>query len=160
MKKVKIQKNRGFVILFAMMISSIILMIALGVTNIATNEIKFSSSAKNTNDAFFAADTGAECALMNDKSTGTSFPVGTQEGEQNVSCSGNSIKTIKINNSWTFDIVSFESTWCAKVKVSKETLENNLVRTTIISKGYNIGKIGNDCIQIENSVERQIELTY
>ena len=41
--------------------------------NISLKEIKFGTSARDTNDAFFAADTGAECALFNDKSTQTNF---------------------------------------------------------------------------------------
>ena len=63
----KIKKNKGFVILFAVMLSSIFLAIALGVSNIAFREVTFGTSAKDANDAFFAADVGAECALFNDK---------------------------------------------------------------------------------------------
>ena len=70
----QIKNNRGFVILFAVTLASILLTISLGVSNIALREIKFSTSAKDTNDAFFAADTGTECALFNDKPP-TRFPV-------------------------------------------------------------------------------------
>ena len=65
----------GFVILFAVTLSSILLAIALGVSNIALKEINFSTSAKNTNDAFVSADVGAECALYNDKSIINKFPL-------------------------------------------------------------------------------------
>ena len=47
----KIKKNRGFVILFAVTLSSILLAIALGVANIALKEIRFGTSAKDTNEA-------------------------------------------------------------------------------------------------------------
>src|SRR3989344_7795571 len=76
----------GFVILFAVMISSIILAIALGVSNIAFKEIKFSTSVKDTNDAFFAADTGLECALFNDKTGGDSFA--EEDGSGTIACEG------------------------------------------------------------------------
>ena len=60
----KLKNKKGFVILFAVTLSAILLSIALGVSNIAFNEAKFSTSVKNTNDAFFAADVGAEQALF------------------------------------------------------------------------------------------------
>src|SRR3989338_10209048 len=76
----------GFVILFAVMISSIILAIALGVANIALKEIKFSASVKDTNEAFFAADTGLECVLFNDKADGDSFV--EEESSGTITCGG------------------------------------------------------------------------
>jgi len=72
----EIKKNKGFVILFVVTLSSILLAIALGAANIALKEIKFGTSAKDTNNAFFAADTGAELALFNDK-TPNFYSIGT-----------------------------------------------------------------------------------
>ncbi len=163
MIKIKKQKNRAFVILFAMMISSIILMIALGITNIATKEIKFSSSAKDTNDAFFAADTGAECALRNDR-TDNPLVSFTEEGIY-VNCLGNNTINTTFNNNpkpnWNFTVsgLSFNERWCANVKVIKDNTNPNNIITTIVSKGYNTGD-PSACVQTENSVERQIELNY
>ena len=54
----KIKKNKGFVLIFAVTLAAILLSIALGISQIALKEIKFGTSAKDTNDAFFAADTG------------------------------------------------------------------------------------------------------
>ncbi|HEV7424440.1 MAG TPA: hypothetical protein VGO21_04595, partial [Candidatus Paceibacterota bacterium] len=88
MKKIiKIIKNKGsapyeakgfrsgFVILFAVTLASIILAVTLGAINVALKEIKFSTNAKDTNNAFFAADVGVECAEYYDKSTINAFPV-------------------------------------------------------------------------------------
>src|SRR3990167_1349437 len=66
-QKIKKLKS-GFVILFAVTLSALLLSIALGVANIAFKELRFGTSARDTNDAFFAADTGIECALLYDKS--------------------------------------------------------------------------------------------
>jgi len=55
----KFQYKKGFVVLFAVMLSSIILAITIGIANISIREIKFSTGAKDTNNAFFAADAGA-----------------------------------------------------------------------------------------------------
>src|ERR1035437_11163940 len=77
MVKEIIKKNKGFVILFAVTLSALLLSIALGVANVAFREAKFNTSAKDTNNAFFAADTGAECALYYDKSTMSVFATQT-----------------------------------------------------------------------------------
>src|SRR3989344_4229619 len=55
--------RRGFTLLFAMIISSIVLSIGLGIFNIALKELVLSSAARESQFAFFAADTGTECAL-------------------------------------------------------------------------------------------------
>ncbi|MFA5095387.1 MAG: hypothetical protein WC447_01870 [Candidatus Paceibacterota bacterium] len=152
--KIRIKKrNSGFVILYAVMISSIILAITLGVVNISLKEIKFGTSARDTNNAFFAADAGAECALYYDRSspannafTGTAGP--------NISCAGASITISGSSPSWNFIVPGLGSSGqgCAKVNVIKNP------STTIISKGYNNG--GASCIQNSSTVERQLEVNY
>src|SRR3989338_669621 len=79
MIKIIIKKNKGrvpyeakgfrsgFVILFAVTLSAILLAMALGISNIAFKEVRFGTNARDPNDAFFAADTGLECSLFNDK---------------------------------------------------------------------------------------------
>src|SRR3989344_2360391 len=85
------KSGAGFVILFAVTLSSILLAIALGVANIALKEIKFSTSARDTNDAFFVADTGAECALFYDKLSGSSFPIDGVGAPASITCASTDI---------------------------------------------------------------------
>ena len=148
--------SAGFVILFAVTLSGILLSIALGVANIAQKEIRFGTSAKDTNDAFFAADTGAECALFNDKSTSNSFA--QTGGTGTVSCFGGSISLSGSYPSWSFVVSGLGNggQGCAKVTVDKSILPT----TTIISKGYNNGGGTGSCVQGTNSVERELELNY
>ncbi len=73
--KIKNSTNQGFVIIFAVTISAIILAVALGVTKVAYQEIKFGTEARETNNAFLAADTGVECALYSDKQPNSLFSV-------------------------------------------------------------------------------------
>ena len=157
MKKIiiknKIKSKKGFVLLFAVMISSIILAVSLGVANIAYKEVKFGTSAKDTNDAFLASDTGAECALNYDKSvvssnafTGTAGP--------NISCAGASITISGSSSPWSFIIPGLGSLGqgCAKVTVTKTS------STSIVSKGYNTGSPS--CTPGSNTVERELDVTY
>ena len=134
----KRERSRGFVILFAVTISSIILAIALGVANIALKEIKFSTNARDTNDAFFAADTGVELALFNDKSP-------------NVSCSA--------PGTCSFVVSGLGSTGqsCAIVTITKTS---SPAGTSIISKGYNTG-VSLSCASTNmDRVEREINVNY
>jgi hypothetical protein len=173
MNKIKIKKNRGFVpygakssrsgfvILFAIMLSSIVLAIALGVSNIALKEINFSTSAKDTNDAFFAADTGAECALYYDNSLNNAFsPTSTISSIACVNYSNPIILSHPggISQVWDFTLTGLGSSGqgCAKVTVDKTDTTTPL--TKITSKGYNKGSP--DCVSTTNTVERELEVTY
>jgi hypothetical protein len=147
--------RRGFVLLFAVTISAILLTIAIGVTNITLKEIKFNTNARDTNDAFFAADMGIECALMNDKSGSTIF-VTSPSG--NMSCIGNANVQVTKDASlsiWSFIISGLGSggQGCAKVTVDKRAYP-----VVVTSSGYNNG--GATCIPGSNTVERQIESRY
>ncbi|MFA6177304.1 MAG: hypothetical protein WC694_00175 [Candidatus Paceibacterota bacterium] len=130
----KIKNSRGFVILFAVTLSAIFLSIALGVSNITFREIRFSTSAKDTNNAFFAADSGVEQALLNEKS-GTPCADG-------LLCE------------YIFLGFGNNNQSCAIVTVDK--IGSTVV---VVSKGYNIGD--SSCNSTNpNRVERQVEISY
>jgi len=62
-------KNRnesGFVILFAIIISAIIMLIGAGIFSIALKETILSSTVAESSIGIFAADTGMECALYHE----------------------------------------------------------------------------------------------
>ena len=151
----KLKQSRGFVILFAVTISAILLSIALGVANIALKEVNFGTSAKDTNDAFFAADTGIECALVNDKSGGSVF---IDPNSPSIMCNSSTIVTNENPTTyWSFNIsgLGSSSQSCAYVTVDK----TNPPITIITSKGYNIGDT--TCSPSNpNRIEREIKVTY
>lgn len=62
----KVKKNKGFVILFSMLISSLILLISAGIFNIVQKEVILSSYARESQRAFYSADSALECALYSD----------------------------------------------------------------------------------------------
>ncbi len=65
MKKPDSRKKtqRGFTLLLAVLIGSILIAIGSAIFNILSKEIILSSSGRESQFAFFAADTGIECAL-------------------------------------------------------------------------------------------------
>ncbi len=61
--------KKGFVLAFSLLLSSIVLALAFGIFNILLKQIVLTSSAKDSQIAFYAADAGAECALYWDTHT-------------------------------------------------------------------------------------------
>lgn len=156
MIKKYIQKNNGFVLLYVTILSSVILAVTLGVANVALKEINFGTSNEKTNNAFFAADTGIECALYNDKSTTNVF---IDPPSSTLSCSGRNIDLIHPTpTTWEFQLSKLNNNkiGCAKVTINKD---DPLV-TYITSKGYDEGGDANVCAQIENNIERQLNVSY
>jgi len=151
----------GFIILFAVTLSSIILAVALGVTNIALKEVKFGTSAKDTNNAFFSADTGIECALMNDKPP-TKFP--TAGPATAITCAS-TVPTYSSGSNtglYNFIVINLGSanTSCAKVSVFKDAATSPpYTITRITSKGYNIGDASCNSTNPDR-IEREIVSTY
>ncbi len=152
-----IKNKNGFVILFAVTLAALLLTISLGISNIAFRELRFSTNARDTNDAFFAADTGIECALFHDRADQNKFPIAGPA--VNISCT--QVDTVPnppsfSGGSYSFAVVGLGSAGmsCAQITVTKTATP----LTTIVSKGYNNG--GSNCVPGANSIEREIKVTY
>jgi len=64
-KKVSYTHNtqHGFTLLFAVLVASLLTSVGLAMTSIAQKQLVLSSVGRDSQYAFYAADTGAECAL-------------------------------------------------------------------------------------------------
>ena len=117
MLKIKIQKNKGFVILFSMLISSLILMISAGLFNVVQKEVVLSSYSRESQRAFYAADSALECALYADivgiklngsesnprtpftvNPTGYEVHSGEDSGKEEYQCGGEPIRSYHLAN--------------------------------------------------------------
>lgn len=171
--------NRGFVVLFAIVLSSIVLSVSLGIANIAYKELIFTTSTKNSNEAFYAADAGAECALYYDQTNvivanntptvpiGNAIAFGQPTSSVVTECAGT---TVNLNSGsgtaldpWVFYLFPLGSSGkaCSKVSVWKDDTVTPTA-TTIDAKGYNIyDPTSATCgFTGANRVERHIKLTY
>lgn len=155
MKINRLQRNKGFVALFTVLLASVILAMAVGISNTSLRQILLSSSATDANKSFYAADSGIECALYHDmKATPNPFEMGTGA----VVCGGNNMivnylsapPTPLANFTIDFNDGLFSS--CANVTVDK-TITGV---TTVTSKGTNVACGGSS----QRLVERVIEVTY
>jgi len=135
--------ERGFAILFTLLIVSITLSISLGVYNLLIGEIILSGTGRDSQLAFYAADAGVECALYWDIQQGA-FSTSTAN---NITCAGES-KTVGGGLSSAFTL-AFENGSCVTV-----TVEKGQSQTTITSQGQNT------CDMNPRTVQRGLQVTY
>ncbi len=156
------RNRRGFTILLAALIASLVLALGISVFSIAQKQLILSSTGRNSLLAFYAADTAAECALYFDM-RGAAFdplnaitPINCDDA--NVADPTAIIVTHTPDPSVPADDFSFEfepNGYCARVLVTKQNVHP---RTTIHADGFSV-----PCEEIEvsgRSLQRSVELTY
>jgi hypothetical protein len=147
-----ISKKEGFISLFTVLLATVILAIAVGMSSIALKQIVLSSTADDANEAFYSADSGLQCAIMLDTQQ-DAFGVGAGTP---VDCGGNQgIVVGGGGNSFNFafDWVSTNNNNCVNIKVEKIGLS-----TRIEALGYNVS-----CAEVGTSpkvVERALRVRY
>jgi len=143
--------NKGYAILFTVVIVGIISMITIGLSNAAYKQTMLSSVARDSTIAFYQADIGSECALYADKIL--FFNVDQDKTEFN--CAGHSLQFQK-NVAGDFYQLLPENpnslSKCFRIEVSKDAA---LASTEIQAKGYNYCNKSNF-----RTVERGIKVTY
>ncbi len=133
--------QQGFTLLLAVLVSSILLAIGGALLNIALRQISLSSTGRDSHFAFYAADTGGECALYWDFKNGS----GTSAFLSNSSITCAASPTMSItpalssdaNNQYLTSAFTFTMTpnpYCASVIVVKNL---TTATTSIDSRGYN-----------------------
>jgi hypothetical protein len=79
----KPKSTTGFAMLFAVLISSFLIMIGISIFSISLKEVMISTSIRDSQTAFYAADSAGECALYWDIKGGgitSAFPSCVDEG--------------------------------------------------------------------------------
>ena len=154
-------KNKGFTLFVAMILMGALLLIATGIVGLAVRQSLISSSGRESQDAFYAADTGMECALywdVQNPSGISAFSTTTGSSifcNQDVSNPSNPVpNNVGGNPISTFRINFLPDPSCTVVTVSKAYVAGTLV-TTIESKGYNTCDLANP-----RRVERAVRATY
>ena len=153
-----IHKESGVAILFTILMTSVLLLIAIGITQISYKELLFTAEAKDSNIAFMAADTGIECAMYMDSMLAFS---GTSSDP--FYCHGHQVlDTTSDNINFQFSL-PMTSASCAQVYINKAA--GTGTSTQIDSYGYNVGQYdSNNCINsgalAPNLVGRALRITY
>ena len=170
--------RRGFTLLFSVLISTIVLAIGAAIFNITIKQLKLSAVGRESQFAFYAADTGAECAIYWDlKNNGASLsaflpnpdPGGSVEPiNRDIVCSNTSLpkaNRTRVNcepysgsgvctDTFTYQIVagSLTELACVQVKVTKQDVTYD---TIIESRGYNTCDVSDP-----RRVERAVRVRY
>lgn len=147
--------QRGFTILLAALVASLVLALGISVFSIAQKQLILSSTGRNSQYAFYSADTAAECALYWDARFnyfGTTSPPGV-----NPECDAQLLGATGVRTSYPYTVeFEFEPNgYCARVTVTKNTVHP---RTLIRANGFSV-----DCAQIATSdrvLQRSVELSY
>lgn len=165
-KKRNIHTHKGFTLLLASLISSILLAIAIFMINIAQKEIVLASVGRDSQYAFYAADSGAECALYWDFRGAFNPAAPTRDVQCSSQRVGEYISSISsdqndfIVGGQGYEIPSrmqFEqSNRCVKVEVVKE-INGDVITTQIDSRGYNMPCSVTSSPRL---LERAVRITY
>lgn len=158
--------SRGFTLLLAALVASVVLSIGSAVFSIALKQVALSSVGRNSQFAFYAADTAAECALYWDLRH-QAFATSTDSNPLNsIACDdergADAIDTTDREEAADSATTRFEyepNGECAKVAVEKtlDTVTNGIV-TVIHADGYSTTCTGIDTDP--QALQRSIELRY
>ena len=172
------KNNRGYTLLFAVLVSSTVLSIGISILTISKKEFLLSSSARESTTAFYTADSGIECALYQDDTLGVFSKTAQPSSILPISCMGNSSIPVNVNisgytSTYNFDVKMQDngSSACSSVTVAVNThwkVDSQVpggfdAQTVVTSKGYNLGwnSTSKTCSDASpRRVERAIVYTY
>ena len=171
MDNFKLSNNSGVALFIAVLTTSIALVIGTGVLNISLREMKLSSLGGESFSAFYAADTGLECALYWDlDSAGSIFATSSDSipvDNDNKNCISTDITSIWNYNgppartataattTFTLQFTADTNDPCANITVAKYQNSSGRIVTKIDSRGLNSCNSANT-----RRVERGVRITY
>lgn len=149
--------ERGFTLLVAVLVSGILLALGVAIFNIVSKEVVLTSSGRESQFAFYAADSGVECALYWDSKQDAFSTTSPQQP----SCAGAPVTNYNIaydsgtdtyTTTFSFSLGSGLIAPCTDVTVARQT---NPTRTTLSAAGYNT------CVTTNpRRIERSIRVQY
>jgi hypothetical protein len=136
--------HQGYALFTSIILTSLLVLVAYATTSISIRQLQLAVSGAESHIAFYAADTGLECALYWDfKASGTS--AFSTSSATTITCNNTTMPVGGVSPSvFTFNT----SPGCVNVTVTK-----NATSTTVESKGYNNCASG-------LRFERAIRITY
>jgi len=144
--------QRGFALFMSVVIAGTLLVIATGIVSLAVRQALLSTSARESQYAFYAADTGVECALYWDFKTGAFSP---ESPPSDIKCveTTTTVGGGAYGVPTTFRLYFLPQPYCVDVTVTKINVP--VRKTYIDARGYNTCNEDNP-----RRVERAIRVTY
>jgi len=157
----KEKNQKGYAILFTIVIVSAVSVITAGLTNAVYKQLVLSSLAKDSQSAFYQADTAGDCALYADRVEIKKNPTFSTTTNYPWSCGNSNLLVNPIpagNGGYTINpttVIQATSDPCFRIDVTKDISTPPIIKTTIKAKGYNFCDITNP-----RTVEREIKIDY
>lgn len=152
------EKQSGFVILFAVVVSALLVLLMSGVYGQAIRETALSSTARQSLLAFYAADSAMECALYDQfRDNGL---------DDQLDCYGrNNLDAGTTSPYWQFaiypDTASNVGQVCAEIIVRSGVPNGGFDSTTeVITRGFNSCDNESPLFRDPNLVERRLRAWY
>ena len=185
--RIQIKKTNGYALLFAVLVAAVVLGVGVSILNVSRKEILLTSGAEQSQNAFYAADAGYECAEYQDLVNGafnSMNPGSFSLNECGAIYSGTTVNsyshavthtqlTSGVNTSvhqFVFSMPVSNTGSCAAVTVTKTytstlsgTTTITTVATQILSDGFIVGweASSHDCnAQNPTKVERALLSNY
>lgn len=145
--------QRGSTLFYTILVSGLFLLVALGLSDIALQETQFSAFSRDSQTAFYAADTGVECATYWDYVDPTasvfhsdgSPPDGFSCINRDIDDGADYQVTAASGPVWQHATTTFwipfassDNEPCVQVEVGKYEHPTGNTKTVIIARGYNI----------------------
>ncbi len=146
-----IKNKKGFALLFAVLISGLLITIGISIFNISIKELMISASIRDSQTAYYAADSATECfSYWNTVSDYFSycevFPC--ERDTSIIGCNGNTPTVLEADNEFlSNEFVRYSNDSSdtlepiASITITKTKISGDVV-TEITSKGYNTGETG------------------
>lgn len=149
-----LNSKKGFVLLYAVLIMGLLLALTFSITNITIKERKLSRFSEESFSAFFAAESGMECALYWDLKDDESWfrydP--TEPGGRDITCNGQTFRVGKEESGVDEMTIVFPDFSNSSVVVVDKSVPGN---TSLLSSGYNVVDS-----TVGSGVERGISVKY
>lgn len=140
-------KEKGYTLLFSVLVSSLVLAIGISILTISKKEFLIATSTRDSTSAFYAADGGLECGLFShDQQV---FDTALTNTNPQLACSvpHSAVTRTNTNDATNPPQANFEfhakfgseGTSCAVVTVVRANDSLGRLKTTISSRGSNTG---------------------
>ena len=171
-----VNRSRGYTLLFAVLVATLVLGVAVFITSISRKQFLLSETARESAFSFYNADSGMECAAAANSGI-SSTSNGTTPGGGPISCNGATVTLGSFSPpvgtpNLRYEMVSSPATFtfsnggCAIVTFTTGYDVNNSLNTIIDSLGYNscVSSGGTTPVYSptpgSRTVERALELKY
>ncbi len=157
------KSDRGFTLFISILITGTLLLISMAIISLSVKEAFLTGSARESQYAFYAADTGAECAIYWDVKNPSGITAFSTTTGSTIFCNKDSLNATNptpsvVGGSWNgstgvsnFTLTFLPQPYCTKVTVTKYAD----LTTKIESLGYNTCDTSNP-----RRVERAVRVTY